>query len=179
MKLNNQGWGLREMLFLIAILVFFFCLSIYFIYILHSSISIKTYSDSEDNIVVNENNNWWKLGDILKKFKAAYVVWAVMLFIIIGLLTYLGILNQRRLEPYKKLEKELINYTEKYVELEFLYPEEGESIKVTTDQLKKNGILKDFSYKDDKCSGYVVMSFNGVYNYKAYIKCDNYETKGY
>lgn len=115
----------------------------------------------------------------MKKFKLMYIIWAVMLFIIIGLLTYLGIVNQKRLEPYKNLEKDLVSYTQKYVELKFLYPEKGESIKITTEQLKDNGLLKDFSYKKENCAGYVEMTFDGVYNYKAYIKCDNYETKGY
>jgi len=34
--------------------------------------------------------------------------------------------------------------------------------------------------KDKECTGYVeVFKNNTVYDYKAYIKCDNYETKGY
>ena len=39
MKLNNNGWGLSEMLILSAILIFFFGLAIYFIYIFYNSIS--------------------------------------------------------------------------------------------------------------------------------------------
>ncbi|MBQ6687289.1 MAG: hypothetical protein IJN03_02060 [Bacilli bacterium] len=48
MKLNNRGWGIREMLVLCAILLFFFCLAIYFIYILYSSFT-------EDVLIKNEN----------------------------------------------------------------------------------------------------------------------------
>lgn len=40
MKLNNRGWGLREMLILSAVLIFFFCLAIYFIYLLYSSLEL-------------------------------------------------------------------------------------------------------------------------------------------
>ncbi len=39
MKLNNKGWGIREMLLLSGILIFFFGLAIYFIYIFYDSLS--------------------------------------------------------------------------------------------------------------------------------------------
>lgn len=57
MKLNNRGWGIREMLFFIAILVFFFCLAIYFIYVFYSSVSIKDYMAPEKNICIYEDRN--------------------------------------------------------------------------------------------------------------------------
>ena len=47
MKLNNRGWGLREMLILSAILIFFFCLAIYFIYVLSSSLSTSSSINNE------------------------------------------------------------------------------------------------------------------------------------
>lgn len=37
MKLNNKGWGLKQMLVLSGILIFFFCLAIYFIYVFYNS----------------------------------------------------------------------------------------------------------------------------------------------
>lgn len=48
MNLNNRGWGLREMLVLCAILLFFFCLAIYFIYVLYSSFSDISLTKSEN-----------------------------------------------------------------------------------------------------------------------------------
>ena len=47
MKLNNRGWGLRSMLILSAILIFFFSLAIYFIYLLYSSLSMDLKSESD------------------------------------------------------------------------------------------------------------------------------------
>lgn len=44
MRLNNRGWGLREMLSLSAILIFFFCLAIYFIYLMYSSLELDLNS---------------------------------------------------------------------------------------------------------------------------------------
>lgn len=49
MKLNNHGWGLREMLLLSAILIFFFGVSIYFIYVLYSSLEPTINNSSDDN----------------------------------------------------------------------------------------------------------------------------------
>lgn len=39
MKLNNKGWGLKQMLVLSGILIFFFCIAIYFIYVLYNSLA--------------------------------------------------------------------------------------------------------------------------------------------
>lgn len=49
MKLNNRGWGLREMLVLSAILIFFFCVAIYFIYLFYSSFS-NSFNNEEKEI---------------------------------------------------------------------------------------------------------------------------------
>ena len=46
LKLNNRGWGLKEMLLLSSILIFFFCVAIYFIYILYDSIDKDVRSNN-------------------------------------------------------------------------------------------------------------------------------------
>lgn len=115
----------------------------------------------------------------MKKIKIAYIIWGCLLIVILGLLTYLGFMYQKKIEPYKMLEKELINVAEKYVEQEFLYPEDGEIIKITFLQLYKKGLIKELIYKNDKCDGYVKLKYNGVYEYNAYIRCSKYITKDY
>jgi len=47
MKLNNKGWGIREMLVLSAVLIFFFGVAIYFIYLLYSSLDLDLKDDSD------------------------------------------------------------------------------------------------------------------------------------
>ena len=49
MNLNKNGWGLKEMLLLSAIIIFFFCLVIYFVYLLYNSVGLEV--ESEDNYV--------------------------------------------------------------------------------------------------------------------------------
>jgi len=48
MRLNNHGWGLKEMMILTAILVFFFGLALYFIYTLYNSLSNEFNSNSSN-----------------------------------------------------------------------------------------------------------------------------------
>ena len=43
MKLNNQGWGYRMMIFLISILSLFLLLAIYFIYRLYNNFETNNY----------------------------------------------------------------------------------------------------------------------------------------
>lgn len=59
MKLNNGGWGLREMLVLSAILIFFFCVAVYFIYIFYGSLTenFDDISVSEDLKIYEEYEN--------------------------------------------------------------------------------------------------------------------------
>jgi len=49
MKLNNRGWGIKEMLLLSSILVFFFGVALYFIYVFYNSI--------EKELLINSNNS--------------------------------------------------------------------------------------------------------------------------
>lgn len=115
----------------------------------------------------------------MKKFKTMYVIWGLLVLIIVGLLTYLGFVYQNKLKPYKDLERELVNTVSKYIEKEFLYPNNGETLKVSLTDLKSKGLISELIYGDDTCDGYVIVTFNNVYNYDAFIKCNNYETKGY
>lgn len=115
----------------------------------------------------------------MKKIKIAYIIWGIIVVIIIGLLTYLGFLYQKKLEPYKELEFNLKETAEKYVEIEFLYPEEGDTLIIKAEDMITKGLMKELTYKKETCTGYVELTLNGVYNYESFIKCDNYETKGY
>ena len=51
MKLNNNGWGLKEMIILCCLLLFFFIVAIYFIHAFYSSLGLQVKSDS-DNVDV-------------------------------------------------------------------------------------------------------------------------------
>ena len=81
--------------------------------------------------------------------------------------------------PYFDLEKTLISKTKSYYESEHSYPAKGQSVKVTFDELKNANLIEELKVNDDTCEGYVKVENNGVIEYKAYIKCNNYTTKDY
>jgi len=116
----------------------------------------------------------------LKQMRRISIVWGIVLFLMVSGLTAVGFLYKSKSSGYKKLEEELVNYAEKYVEARFLYPEESQSLKITLDDLKTEGYLQELKKDDDSCDGYVILSHNDfAYHYKGYIKCSKYTTKSY
>lgn len=115
----------------------------------------------------------------MNKMRVIYIVWASLVLVLIVALTILGLVYQKRLEPYKDLETKLSEAAKKYVELKFIYPETGEVLTIKAEDMIKENIIKNLSYKEDSCTGYVKLTYNGVYKYDAFVKCNNYQTKGY
>lgn len=116
----------------------------------------------------------------IKQMNRISVIWGVFLVIIVVILTVFGFVYKSKTSEYKKLEEELVNAAEKYVETKFLYPEEKQTVKVTFDELKDNQILKELKKDDESCDGYVTLTYDGhVYKYKGYVKCPKYTTKDY
>lgn len=113
------------------------------------------------------------------KNKKLFVVWGVLVVLIVGGLTTLGFLIEARDENYVQVEEKLLDSAKKYVDGKFLYPTDGEVLKVTKEEMIENGFLDELKYEDDTCTGYVTIKLDGVYKYKAYIKCSKYTTKGY
>lgn len=116
----------------------------------------------------------------MNKVKKYYIIWVILVVIIIAILTTFGFIYKNKTKKYRDLEEKIVEVSKKYVEAKFLYPEKGENIKVNLNDLKDNNLIDDFSVDSKPCDGYAVISIeNTVYNYKGYIKCDNYTTKGY
>lgn len=115
----------------------------------------------------------------MKKTRNLFIVWTIIVVIIIVLLTTLGLMLKNQNKDYEKLEKKLLDSAKKYVDNQFLYPEGNEKLKVTSSELIQNQFLDELKFNDDVCQGYVIVSKDGVYQYKGYIKCKNYTTRGY
>ncbi|MBQ6687290.1 MAG: hypothetical protein IJN03_02065 [Bacilli bacterium] len=115
----------------------------------------------------------------MNKMRVIYIIWAGLVLALIIALTILGFGYQKSLKPYKDLEVKLTEAAKKYVELKFIYPETGEVLTIKSEDLVNENVLRDLSYNGDSCTGYVKLTYNGVYNYNSYVKCNNYETKGY
>ena len=113
----------------------------------------------------------------MKKTKVLFIIWAIIVLLIIGLLTALGFILESRYEKYKELEDKLVSSATQYAHSEILL-EEGEFI-VTTEELMELEYLDSLEVDDDTCSGYVVIVNDGSYKYESYITCKGYTTRGF
>ena len=115
----------------------------------------------------------------MKKNNQLFIVWGVLVVLIVDGLTVLGLMMKSKFNEYDVIEKKLLDSGIKYIDIKFLYPEGNDVVKVTSDELIQNGYLDELKYNDNICTGYVTVRLEKVYQYKAYIKCGNYTTKGY
>lgn len=116
----------------------------------------------------------------MNKIKNMYVVWVVIVVIIFILLTVFGFLYKNKSNGYKLLEEKLVEAEKKYADAKFLYPQNGEIVKITAHEMIENGFLDALKYEGETCDGYVTLQKNGTtYQYKGYVNCSNYKTKGY
>ena len=115
----------------------------------------------------------------MRKNNKLFIIWGVVVVVVIALLTTLGFIMKGKLSDYVKLEDKLETSVKKYVDAKFLYPTGSDTIKITSSELIANDYLDELKFEDDICEGYVIVSYNGVYNYDTYIKCNNYKTTGY
>ena len=113
----------------------------------------------------------------MKKTKILFIIWAIIVLIIIGLLTALGFILENRYEKYKELEDKLVSSAKEYAHSEILL-EEGEII-VTTEELIEQEYLDSLEVDDDVCQGYVVITNDGTYEYAPYITCKGYTTRNF
>jgi len=123
--------------------------------------------------------------------KAIYVIWFIIAFILVGMLTLYGFLLQSKYGEYYALEKKLTTAAEKYYEQ---YPNylPAKSASIVSEKLIESNFLKPLQLWEnlseinevgsyvDQCSGYVLVLKSGFkYQYKPYIKCEKYITKKY
>ena len=117
----------------------------------------------------------------MKKSNALFVVWGVIVIVLIGLLTTMGFILKDKNEKYEVVEKRLKEAASSYADHNFLYPKDGEKLKILTKDLIDSDFLKQDELKVDKdvCTGYIILQKDMVYEYDVFIKCNNYTTKGY
>ena len=107
-------------------------------------------------------------------------IWGSVLTLLIALLTIFGFIYKNKSNGYKELEDKIVEAEKKYVDAKFLYPTNNGQVKTSASDLIKNGYMDELKKDDEVCDGYVVVTHkNSVYDYKGYVKCKNYETKGY
>lgn len=117
----------------------------------------------------------------MKKNNYLFILWGVIVIALVVLLTIMGFMLKGKNKKYERVENRLKEATSSYVDHNFLYPESDEKLKILTKDLLDNGFLKyeELKVNKDVCTGYVILKKDMVYEYEAFIKCNNYTTKGY
>ena len=114
-----------------------------------------------------------------KQLKKISIIWGLMLILVFGTMTTFSLMWKKKNQGYKNLEKELVTKVEGYFEQEHKYPTGIEVVTIDLKELQEHDIIQELKYNDDICNGYVDVSNDIVIKYKAYIKCNKYQTKGY
>lgn len=116
----------------------------------------------------------------LKNIHKYTFLWGLIVLLLFASLTAFGFMYKRKNSEYKSLENEMVEATKKYVDANFLYPQDGDTLEVSYDELIVNEYLDSDLLNEKNCIGYVlVKKSNGVFDYKSYLSCDSYKTKNY
>jgi uncharacterized protein YxeA len=111
--------------------------------------------------------------------KKILIVWIIVAVIMVSGLTFIGFKLTDKYKPYTKLESDLKESAESYVGM-YTNLLSSNNIKITNQEMIDKKFSKELKTKNDKCDGYVVITKSmEMYDYKPYIKCKNYTTKGY
>jgi hypothetical protein len=111
--------------------------------------------------------------------KKLLIMWVIIAVSLVGTLTVMGLAINKKNKPYTNLEDELVTSAESYMG-QFLNEMPSTSTKVTSEEMIAKNVLNELKVNDEICKGYVVVSKKYVtYEYKPYLKCKNYVTKGY
>lgn len=115
----------------------------------------------------------------MKELRRISIIWGVLLLAIFVTLTFFALKWKSQNEPYFNLEKLIVSKTKSYYEMNHTYPNKGEYVIITFDELKANEILDELKVNDENCDGYVKVENKNVIEYTGYIKCSNYTSKDY
>lgn len=110
--------------------------------------------------------------------KKNMILSSILVILLVLILTILGLNIKNQNKEYKELETKLkqaaIGY---YGEKPSLISNNGT---ITSEELSNYDNTINMTIKEDICTGYVKTTSNmGIYEYKPYISCNNYQTKGY
>lgn len=112
----------------------------------------------------------------LQRMHKISIIWGIIMMLLVLALTLIAISYKKETKEYKAFEIKLEEATKNYIEQDGLYPEE--EMYLTLAELLKLNIIETNVVKDKTCQGYVdIKNDEQFFDYEAYIKCGNYETK--
>lgn len=114
-----------------------------------------------------------------KKMKTIFILWAMIVITLLAIIIIFSIFYKSRIKKYESLVSKMTSVTKSYVEDNNLYPVEGSEIKINLSELQAKELIGELIVGNDICDGFVVVSNDNNINYKGYISCKMYITKGY
>ena len=128
-------------------------------------------------INIKLNNRGWGLQAMMVCILILMI--ALVIVAVIVEKNFKNLINPINNESYASLEEKVVDAAKIFHKNNYQNLDDDEVISIKA--LKRNDLLDDIKdIKDNKsCSGYVVIRKDDKLNYKAYIKCSNYTTKGY
>lgn len=112
----------------------------------------------------------------LQRMHKISIIWGIIMMLLVLALTLIATSYKKETKEYKAFEIKLEETTKNYMEQNGLYPEEEMHLTVT--ELLNLNVIDTNVVKDKSCQGYVdIKNDNQFFDYDAYIKCGNYETK--
>lgn len=118
--------------------------------------------------------------DTLKKMKVISILWGMILFTLLILLTACALIFKHKSKIYEEVSNDFANQVKEYVETNNLYPNLDSTIKIEDSELIDKNLMETIIVNGDTCKGYVIVSNkNDNYDYKPYIKCKKYITGNY
>ena len=157
MKLNNHGWGIKELIIYLCILLSFLLIAMFFINSLYNDIEQTQKDTQKENL--NQNNLYEKSNEID--------------------------IEEEQIEIdfnyYENLEQQLYNATLQYL-INGEIPEDTKYTTINIKTLIKKGYIDNLVDENNKfCEGYSNVAIDSIndYSIKSYIKCEEYTTDGY
>ena len=114
----------------------------------------------------------------LKKMRLISILWGLVLFGIVLVLTIFGFIYKKESQEYKEFENLIEEKAREYVEKNGI--DVDSNFKITLTTLKEEGYILTSFVKEEDCEGYVeVSSKKNLEKYDAFISCKKYKTRGY
>ena len=111
--------------------------------------------------------------------KMISIIWGSTLVILLVGLIWLGIVYNKKISVYKDAITTMESATKTYVNDKSIYPASGKHLKIYIGELQDAGYIRDLNI-EDSCNGFVIVEYNkDVFEYKGYLSCDGYTSKGY
>lgn len=115
----------------------------------------------------------------LKKMRMISILWGIVLFGIVLVLTIFGFIYKKQSKIYQEFEQVLSEKAKDYMDKKGIYLE-NETHTISMDELVEENFLDTLEVNGNVCEGYVVVTNeNARDSFKSYVDCKKYKTRGY